>query len=57
MKTYFKFSVTGTYHGAIIYCVSEGDARRIFHDYYTGESIIGIIKRPLNTYEKSTVSN
>ncbi len=36
MKTY---AVTGTFHGSIIYANSEGEARRIFHDYYNGESI------------------
>ena len=39
MKT---FAVTGTYHGSIIEAKSEGEARRIFHKYYNGESIIHI---------------
>jgi len=39
MNTYI---VTGTYHGSIIYANSEGEARRIFHNYYNGESIINL---------------
>jgi len=38
------FYVTGTYHGAHVYATSEGEARRIFHNYYNGESIIHLIK-------------
>jgi adenosylmethionine-8-amino-7-oxononanoate aminotransferase len=34
--------VTGTYHGSHIYARSEGDARRAFHRYYNGESIVHI---------------
>lgn len=34
--------VTGTFHGSIVYAKSEGDARRTFHKYYGGESIIHI---------------
>lgn len=36
------FSVTGTFNGAYIICQSEGEARRIFHNYYKGESILNI---------------
>ena len=36
------YAVTGTYHGSIIYATSEGDARRTFHDYWGGESIIDL---------------
>lgn len=43
MKT---FAVTGTYHGAIIYAETEGDARRLFHKKYHGESIINVIIKP-----------
>lgn len=39
MKT---FIVTGTYHGSIVYADTEGEARRAFHNYYNGESIITI---------------
>ena len=35
-----RYAVTGTHHGAIIYALSEGQARRIFHAHYNGESII-----------------
>lgn len=34
------FAVTGTVHGSIITAISEGEARKIFHNYYKGESII-----------------
>lgn len=37
--------VTGTFHGSIVVAVTEGDARRMFHKYYKGESIIDIKKR------------
>lgn len=36
-KTY---AVTGTFHGSIIEANSEGEARKIFHQYYNGESIL-----------------
>jgi hypothetical protein len=36
------YAVTGTFHGAIVYALSEGDARRAFHKKYNGESIIDI---------------
>jgi len=39
MKTY---AVTGTIHGSIIHSNSEGGARRTFHKFYNGESIINI---------------
>ena len=39
MKTY---AVTGTFHGSIVYANSEGEARRLFHQKYNGESIIHI---------------
>jgi len=41
-KKPIRFAVTGTFHGAIIYAFSEGQARRIFHQYYNGESIIDL---------------
>lgn len=34
------FAVTGTFHGSIIKVKSEGEARRTFHTYYNGESIL-----------------
>jgi hypothetical protein len=36
------FSVTGTFHGSIVYASSEGEARRMFHQYYNGESILTV---------------
>ena len=35
-----SFAVRGTFHGSIIEATSEGEARRIFHKHYKGESII-----------------
>lgn len=37
--------VTGTFHGSHVEAVSEGDARRAFHKFYNGESIISIYER------------
>lgn len=42
MKKEKTYAVTGTYHGAIIYATSEGEARRIFHKHYNGESITSV---------------
>jgi hypothetical protein len=39
------YSVTGTFHGSIIYATTEGEARRMFHKHYNGESIVSIYKR------------
>lgn len=39
------YAVTGTYHGALIETFSEGEARRLFHRYYNGESIISVVKK------------
>jgi len=36
------FAVTGTYHGSIVYAITEGEARKYFHDKYNGESIISL---------------
>lgn len=38
------WAVTGTFHGSIIVTETEGAARRAFHQYYNGESIINIKK-------------
>ena len=43
MNTY---AVTGTFHGSIIYADCEGDARRLFHKYYNGESILTVKMKP-----------
>ena len=39
-----QYAVTGTFHGSIIEAETEGDARRMFHKFYNGESIIHIKK-------------
>ena len=41
----FSWAVTGTFHGSIIEAETEGEARRIFHKHYNGESITHIKKR------------
>ena len=41
----FCWAVTGTFHGSIIEAETEGEARRIFHKHYNGESITHIKKR------------
>jgi len=41
MKTKnLRFSVTGTFNGSIVFAGSESEARKLFHEYYNGESII-----------------
>lgn len=47
MKTYV---ITGTFHGSIVRAKSEGEARRIFHKYYNGESITHLVKKPNGYY-------
>jgi len=36
------FSITGTFHGSIVTAETEGEARKMFHKHYKGESIISI---------------
>jgi hypothetical protein len=36
------YAVTGTFHGSIVEAKTEGDARRAFHAYYGGESILSV---------------
>lgn len=45
MENLNTYAVTGTFHGSIIEAKSEGEARRMFHKHYGGESIIYVIKR------------
>jgi len=42
MKPLKHYAVTGTFHGSLVSCYSEGEARRIFHKAWNGESIIHI---------------
>ena len=44
-RSVYSYAVTGTFHGSIVEAESEGEARRIFHKHYKGESIIHIRKR------------
>lgn len=39
------YAVTGTFHGSLVEASSEGEARRIFHKAWNGESILCVIKR------------
>ncbi len=50
MRDTFCWAVTGTFHGSIIEAETEGEARRIFHKLYNGESIIYIKKRNVSTW-------
>lgn len=45
MRSVFCWAVTGTFHGSIIEAETEGEARRVFHKHYNGESITHIEKR------------
>ncbi len=42
-----SWAVTGTHHGSIIDAPTEGEARRIFHHYYNGETITHVAKRSI----------
>ena len=44
-RSVYSYAVTGTFHGSIIEAETEGEARRIFHKHYNGESITHIKKR------------
>ena len=44
-RSVYSYAVTGTFHGSIVEAESEGEARRIFHKHYNGESITHIRKR------------
>lgn len=50
-----SFAVTGTFHGSIVDAESEGEARRIFHRYYNGESIIHCNDRTGKNYWKNII--
>lgn len=40
----FYYAVTGTFHGSIVVAESEGEARRMFHKAWNGESITHLRK-------------
>lgn len=44
-RSVYSYAVTGTFHGSIIEAETEGEARRIFHKHYNGETITHIKKR------------
>jgi hypothetical protein len=39
------FAVTGTFHGSIVEAKTEGEAKRMFHKAWNGESITHCIDR------------
>lgn len=45
MRYTYCWAVTGTFHGSLIEAETEGEARRIFHKHYNGESITHIKMR------------
>lgn len=49
-ETMKAYAVTGTFHGSIVYADSEGAARRAFHKYWNGESIVNIKCSPTYFY-------
>ena len=50
MKTY---AVTGTFNGSIVVAKNEGEARRVFHKRYNGESIL--LVKDISTYNLSNL--
>lgn len=40
------WAVTGTHHGSFVQAKSEGEARRMFHEAYNGESITHVKHKP-----------
>jgi hypothetical protein len=54
-KSTYLFIVTGTFHGAHVCAISEGEARSLFHLKYRGESIIHVCNassgKVLQTYK------
>ena len=47
------YAVTGTFNGSIILALSEGEARRVFHKRYNGESITHI--KDISNYNLSNI--
>jgi outer membrane lipoprotein SlyB len=47
------YAVTGTLHGSIIEAINEGQARKIFHKKYNGESIL--LVKDISTYNVSNL--
>ena len=45
------FYVTGTKHGSHIRAKTEGDARRAFHEFYSGESIVCLMGADGKAYQ------
>ncbi len=47
------YAVTGTFNGSIVFASSEGEARRVFHKKYNGESIL--LVKDISTYNVSNL--
>jgi hypothetical protein len=47
------YAVTGTFNGSIVFASSEGEARRVFHKRYNGESITHI--KDITDYNLSNI--
>ena len=47
------YAITGTFNGSIILAENEGQARRIFHKKYNGESIL--IVKDISNYNLSNL--
>lgn len=49
-----KYAITGTFNGSIVYADTEGDARRLFHKRYNGESILIVKLIPIGCLDDYT---
>ena len=47
------YAVTGTFNGSIVFASSEGEATRVFHKKYNGESIL--LVKDISTYNVSNL--
>ena len=47
------YAVTGTLNGSIVFAQSEGEARRVFHKRYNGESIL--LVKDISNYNLSNL--
>jgi len=47
------YAVTGTFNGSIVFAKNEGEARRVFHKRYNGESIL--LVKDISNYNLSNL--
>ena len=52
-----RYNVTGTKHGSIIIAKNEGEARKLFHEKYNGESILSSKDTSSKNYWKKIIKN